>query len=219
MAVPPLPNQAVAMSPLLRRELLALLLCAAGSAVAAADDAKKNAAEACEAAVAETIRDMRGRAAAQDVQFIAARRVALPKSAEETAFRGEGRYRGSAGAARPFTYSCAYDASAGTTSGVVFRETGGGPAVVEKPWEPDLSRLSPEACETAVASAVTQRYRQAGRISFLSDTRQLKPATNRQTALEGDGLVERAPGMNPIRFTYRCEIDARGKVTATQIGG
>lgn len=192
---------------------------AVGPATAASDESKKTAAEACEAAVAETIRDMRGRAAAQDVQFIAARRVALPKSAEETAFRGEGRYRGARGSLRPFTYTCAYDASAGTTSGVVFRETGGGPPVVEKPWEPDLTRLSPEACETAAASAVTQRYPQAGRISFLSDTRQLKPAPNRQTALEGDGLVERAPGMNPIRFTYRCEIDARGKVMATQVGG
>ncbi len=189
---------------------------AAGPATAASDDSKKTAAEACEAAVAETIRDMRGRAAAQDIQFIASRRIALPKSAEETAFRGEGRYRGNAGATRPFTYSCAYDGSAGTTSGVVFRETGVATAAVEKPWEPDLTRLSPEACESAAATSVTGRYPQAGRISFLSDTRKLKPAPNRQTALEGDGLVERAPGMNPIRFTYRCEIDARGKVTAVQ---
>lgn len=199
---------------------LALVLpCAAALAQATPDDKRKTAAEACEAAVAETIRDMRGRAAAQEIEFIASRRVALPKSAEETAFRGEGRYRGSRGSVRPFTYSCAYDGSAGTTSGVVFRETGVATAAVEKPWEPDLTRLSPEACEAAAATSVTGRYPQAGRISFLSDTRKLKPAPNRQTALEGDGLVERAPGMNPIRFTYRCEIDARGKVTAVQVGG
>lgn len=199
---------------------LALVLpCAAALAQATPDDKRKTAAEACEAAVAETIRDMRGRAAAQEIEFIASRRVALPKSAEETAFRGEGRYRGGRGSMRPFTYSCAYDGSAGTTSGVVFRETGVATAAVEKPWEPDLTRLSPEACEAAAATSVTGRYPQAGRISFLSDTRKLKPAPNRQTALEGDGLVERAPGMNPIRFTYRCEIDARGKVTAVQVGG
>lgn len=192
---------------------------AAALAQAAPDDKRKTAAEACEAAVAETIRDMRGRTAAQEIEFIASRRVALPKSAEETAFRGEGRYRGNRGSMRPFTYSCAYDGSAGTTSGVVFRETGVATAAVEKPWEPDLTRLSPEACESAAATSVTGRYPQAGRISFLSDTRKLKPAPNRQTALEGDGLVERAPGMNPIRFTYRCEIDARGKVTAVQTGG
>lgn len=201
------------------RPALVVLCCWAGVASPASGNEAETAARACEAAVAETIKDMRGRAAAQDVQFVASRRVALPKAAGETAFRGEGRYRGSSGASRPFTYSCAYDAAAASTSGVVFRETGGPAAVAEKPWEPDLTSLSPEACESAAASSVTDRYPQAGRISFLSDTRKLRPTRDRRTALEGDGLVERAPGMNPIRFTYRCEIDARGKLTAVQTGG
>ncbi|RZU01199.1 hypothetical protein [Rivibacter subsaxonicus] len=197
-----------------------LLLSAVGAARAAPDAPGQQAADACEAAVAETIRGMRGRAAAQDVQFIAARRVALPRTADETAVRGEGRYRGAAGQSRPFTYSCAFDTRSGTTSGIVFKEAlAAAAAGPEKPWEPDLTRLSPEACETAVAAELTGRYPRASRINFQSDTRRLRPAPDARTSLDGLGQLERAPGMNPIRFTYRCEFEPRtGQLLAVQTG-
>ena len=57
------------------------------------------------------------------------------------------------------------------------------------------------------------RVRYEARIAFGSDSRQLRPAPNEHTSLEGGGAVQRAPGMNAVPFRYRCEIETRsGKV-------
>jgi hypothetical protein len=117
-----------------------------------------------------------------------------------------------------FTYSCAYNAKTGATSGVVFRETGAARADgSQAPWEPDLSRFSPEDCETAAASLLKQKYPRIGRIAFGSDSRQMRRAPNMNTAVEGQGALQRAPGMNSTPFRYRCEIDTHsGKVVSVQ---
>lgn len=174
------------------------------------------ASEKCEAAVADTIKEMRGRDA-QDVQFTKDKRVLAPTTGDDTDVKGAGRYRGPGGSSMPFTYGCAYNAKTGATSGIVFRDAAALRAAEEKPWQPDLMNISPEACETAVASALKTKHPRVGRIAFGSDSRQLRPAPSGGANLEGIGAVQRAPGMNLNQFSYRCEFDAKnGKLVAVQ---
>jgi hypothetical protein len=196
---------------------LALMMIGASSAIAATPPDTAKAGDRCEEAVAETVRRMRGRDA-QEVQFIGAKRVLAPTGQdEETGVKGEGRYRGPGGGTMSFTYSCAFSAKTGTTNGVVFRETGSLRASNNSAWEPDLTNVSPEDCETAAASQLKEKYPRVGRIAFGSDSRQLRPAPNAHTSLEGQGALQRAPGMNSTPFRYRCEIETRsGKVVSVQ---
>lgn len=199
--------------------LATLVLLAALPARAQAPAIDPAAVAACEAAVAETVRDLRGSAAAQGLRFTAARAGAPQTAADETALRGEGRYRAAGGATRPFTYSCVFDAKTAKTSGVVFQEADAAPAATTIAREPDLTHVSPPACENAAAAALTARYAHAGRIRFDSSTRRLQPAPNDGTRLDGRGTIERAAGLNPIGFTYRCEFEARsGKLLAVETG-
>jgi hypothetical protein len=197
---------------------LALIPLLFGSTIvhaAAPADANK-AAESCETAVIETIREMRGRDA-QDVQFSKDKRVLAPTTGEETDVKGAGRYRAPGGASMPFTYGCAFNAKTGATSGIVFRDAAASRAAEEKPWQPDLLSVSPEACEAAVASALKNKHPRVGRIAFGSDSRQLRPAPAGRSSLEGIGAVERAPGMNLAQFSYRCEFEpGNGKLVAVQ---
>lgn len=186
--------------------LLAVSLPAA-PALAAPDVTR--ATEQCEQEVSKTIQRMRGRDA-KEVQFVAARRVLSPQSDDETAIRGEGRYRAAGGASVSFTYGCAYSAASDSTSGVVFRETGGQrAAAAEKAFDPDLTNVSPQACESAVAAALKKLHPRVGRINFGSDSRRVQPGENSRIELLGAGSVERAQGMNLIPFSYRCEVDPR----------
>lgn len=195
---------------------LATLLLGSVFAYAAAPTDGNKAAESCEAAVIETIKEMRGRDA-QDVQFSKDKRVLAPTTGEETDVKGAGRYRGPGGASMPFTYGCAYNTKTDATSGIVFRDAGGSRATEEKPWQPDLVNVSPEACETAVAAALKTKHPRVGRIAFGSDSRQLRPAPAGRSSLEGVGAVQRAPGMNQVQFTYRCEFEpGNGKIVAVQ---
>lgn len=195
--------------------LAALLLGSAFAHAAAPTDGNK-AAESCEAAVIETIKEMRGRDA-QDVQFNKDKRVLAPTTGEETDVKGAGRYRGAGGASMPFTYGCAYNTKTDAASGIVFRDAGGSRVTEEKPWQPDLVNVSPEACETAVAAALKTKHPRVGRIAFGSDSRQLRPAPAGRSSLEGVGAVQRAPGMNQVQFSYRCEFEpGNGKIVAVQ---
>ena len=196
---------------------LALLATVPYLAFAAEPSPREAAGERCEAAVTETVKHMRGDDARQ-VQFNRAKQVVAPPVDEETDVKGEGAYRGSTSAARPFSYSCAYNIKAGTTSGVVFRDLGPArPDGAEAAWQPDLSTLSPEACESAVASVLKGKYPRVGRIAFGSDSRRLRPAPNGRSGMSGQGSVERAPGMSLIAFDYQCEFESRtGKVVAAR---
>lgn len=198
--------------------LLSCLGAAAGASAAAPDTAPK-AGERCEAAVAETIRRMRGREA-KEVEFVGAKRALTPAlgDEDETAVKGEGRYRGAAGGGTSFSYSCAFNARTGSTSGVVFRDTGRSGAAAETvAWQPDLSQFTPDACEAATAAALKDKYPRIGTIAFDAGTRQLRPAANDHTSLEGRGALVRAPGMNSAPFSFRCEFETRGgKVVSVQ---
>ena len=197
--------------------LLVVASCAAG-ARAAEPAAPPKAAERCEAAVADTITLMRGKQV-REIQFVAARRALTPSGETEFSVKGEGRYTAASGSAVPFSYSCAYDAKNGQTSGAMFRELHAAsnarpaPASTNQPWQPDLAKLSPEACESAIASALKDRHPQAGTIVFGSETRRLQPAAGARIGLDGQGSVQRAPGLAASLFSYHCEFDpASGKL-------
>src|SRR4051812_2508643 len=141
------------------------------------------AADRCENAVAETGKRMRGKEA-QEVEFFGAKRQIAPTPEEDLGVKGEGRYRRPGGEQINFSYSCAYNAKTGGTSGALFRETGNTPGGTGKAWEPDLTSVSPEACESATAEVLKQKYPRVGRIAFGSDSRKLRPAPNDHTLLE-----------------------------------
>lgn len=205
---------------------LAALLCTGAEGTTAAPQAgegampppaaAKSPADACESAVAEMIRGMRG-PLAQEIQFVVAKRVLLPTAGDETGVTGEGRYQARTGSAMPFTYSCAFNPKTGTASGAVFRETGTRPSAAEQPWQPDLTHLSPEACEAAAAAALKDKYPGIGRVSIETDQRKLRPAPGARTSLEGRGGLQRAVGLNTTPFTYRCDIETdTGKILSVQ---
>ena len=199
----------------LRLGPLGLALLTLCGAAAAQNDAAK-AAERCEAEVADTVRRMRGKEA-QEVQFLAARRALTPATDDETSVRGEGRYRGAAGNSVPFTYSCAYNAKTDAASGALFRDAGTPRAAADKAFEPDLTNISPEACESAAAGALKSRHPRVGRIVFGSDSRRIQPGSNGAVQLIGQGAVQRAEGMNASPFSYRCEVNPRtGRVLDIQ---
>jgi hypothetical protein len=193
------------------RALLVLALLAAGAAQAQTDAAQ--AADDCEAAVADAVKRMRGRDA-QDVQFIKSKRMLTPSTDDETSLKGEGRYKSARGRAMPFSYGCAINTKTGATSGVVFRDL----AVAEdKPFQPDLTNVSVIDCEGAAVASLKSKHPRAGRIVLDGETRQLRPAPDERIALEGRGALERAPGMNSSPFTYRCEVEPRsGRIVSIQ---
>jgi hypothetical protein len=180
----------------------------AAFAASAQTDAAK-AGEQCETSVAETITRMRGREA-QEVQFLGTKRALTPVSDDETGVKGEGRYRSKSGSTMPFTYSCYYNLKTGATSGVVFRDAGAAVAAAEPAWQPDLTNISPEACEAAAAANLKERHPRVGRITLGSDSRRMRPGTNGRIVLEGNGAVQPAPGMNALPFSYSCEFEGRG---------
>ena len=195
-----------------RSLILAAGLCALAAAVHAQADAAK-AADDCEAAVADSVKRVRGRDA-QDVQFVKTKRVVTPSSDEETSLKGEGRYRAAGGKVMPFSYSCALNTKTGATSGVVFRDLA---QAEEKPFQPDLTNVSVQDCEGAAAATVKSKNPRAGRIVLDPESRQLRPAADEHIALEGRGAFERAPGMNASPFTYRCEVEPRsGRIVSVQ---
>lgn len=203
---------------------MATVLCGAVCAASAApadpvvpSDAK-TAAEVCEAAVTQAIQKSRGPKAKQ-VQFVSPKRAAQPApgaSNFESSVQGDGRYQGTDGT-MPFTYSCTLDPHTRSTTGLIFKETGDPVRLVEKPWQADLTHIAPEVCETAVAAAIKDTYPRAVNVALSSRDRQLMPAPNAHTYLHGQGRMERALGMQPSAFTYRCEIDtASGKLLGVQ---
>src|SRR3954469_22657831 len=111
--------------------------------------------ERCEAAVAETVKRIRG-TQAQEIQFVGTKRVLAPAKGDDTDVKGEGRYRAASGGTTGFSYSCVFNSRSGATSGVLFRETGAATATggSEAAWQPDLTRFSPENCESAAAAVL-----------------------------------------------------------------
>lgn len=189
------------------------------SAPTPAKAATDGAAAACERVARDTLNTTRG--AAVDVRFNAPPiAVPGPADASETVLRGSGRARSSAGV-RNFSYSCNFDARSGEVSGVVVRDAAGEsaqPTPAARNVEPDLSNVSPAACESAAAAAIKRRWPAVSRIAFNGRTRLMEQDSQGNAALQGQGTAQPAPDAPSTHFTYTCAVDPRnGRVLATRI--
>jgi len=170
--------------------------------------------ERCEASAAQTLQKLRGKRA-QDVQFLPAQRVVAAIDDTEISVKGAGRYGvgtgtgTGTGAGAAFSFSCSFNAKTGVASGVVLREAGAASARPEADWQPDLSHVSPQACESAAAQLLKEKHPRVAQIVMEPDTRRLEPGLDGNIVLLGQGGVQRAPGMNAVPFSYACEFDAR----------
>jgi hypothetical protein len=190
----------------------------AASAPRSETTSRAGAAAACERAAQETLQS--GRREARSVSFNAPpSTVPGPADGNEMTLRGAGRVQSSSGS-RPFSYSCNYDVQARQVSGVVVRDAGGAerkPA--PRSVEPDLSNVSPAACESSAASALKRRWPSVTRIVFNSETRQLSQDATGQAHLRGQGTAEPQVGGPSTHFSYDCAMDARsGRITGLQLG-
>jgi hypothetical protein len=191
----------------------------AQSASAPSARAGNEATSACERAARSTLSTTRG--AVSDVSFnVPPTVVPGPADSAELVLRGAGRARSSAGT-RNFSYSCNFDTRSGEVSGVVLRDAageGGQAAPAVRSVEPDLSNVSPSACESAAAAALKQRWPTVSRIAFNSDTRAMEQDSLGNAALRGQGTAQPAPNAPSTHFTYTCAVDPRsGRVLATRI--
>ncbi len=173
-------------------------------------------AQACQSAVIDSLRKNRGKDAAE-VQFSGGARISNAPGGDEASVKGEGRYK-LAGRVQRFSYGCAVNLSTGATPGAVIQEEGGGAAAAGvAAFEPDLSKLSPADCESAIALNLKRRYPRVGLITLDSESRRLSPGVDQRIVLDGRGAMQPAPGMLAVPIAYRCEIDPRnGRVLAVQ---
>jgi hypothetical protein len=183
---------------------------AAGSSPAPqGGDAARRATEACEKSVADTVRTIRDQRQIE-VQFIGGQRSISPTQADETAIKGEGRYRAPGSRLTPFTYTCTFNAKSGETSGVMFKEKGVAPPQAAEPaWQPNLDKISPEVCDAAVATALKRKHPRAERVTLDSSSRQLAPGAEGRVHLRGQGALVRAPGMYAA-FSARRQLARAG---------
>lgn len=196
------------------------VLAAAASAPAAgaAVSQRALASTACEKAVQSTLRETRGASATPS--FSTAPTV-VPGAADaaEITLRGAGQVRSAAGA-RPFSFSCNFDIASGAVSGVVVRDSAAAPsASPARAVEPDLSHLSPAACESAAAAQLKRRWPGVAQITFSADTRQLSQDADGVASLRGQGSATPTVRDPDVHFSYDCAIDARnGRVMKVGIG-
>jgi hypothetical protein len=145
--------------------------------------------------------------------------VPAPADAAEITLRGAGQVRSGA-SARPFSYSCSYDIATAVVSGVVVRDAVAAPTpTAARAVEPDLSHVSPAACESAAAAALKRRWPGVTQINFNPDTRKLSQDTDGIASLRGQGGAVPTVRDPEVHFSYDCAIDARtGRVMKLAIG-
>ncbi len=176
-------------------------------------------ASACERAVRNTLLTDRGVAASTGATFDAAP-TSLPGAADaaETAWRGSGQWR-NANQVRTFRYSCTFDTASREVAGVVVRDGGDAAAALPaRAVEPDLSQLSPGACESAAARALKQRWPGVAEIAFDAATRRLAQTAGGPAALQGQGRARPSVRDATQHFNYDCSVDPRsGRVLALRL--
>jgi len=210
------------------RPVVALLIATAtqGAVAAAASAAAETAAgsprdaatAACERAVQATLRDTRGTSAAPTFKSPPSV-VPAPADAAEMTLRGAGQVRSGA-ASRNFSYSCNYDLGTASVSGVVVRDSVDAPAPrATRAVEPDLSHVSPTACESAAAAELKRRWPGVTQINFNPATRKLSQDTDGIASLRGQGRAAPTVRGPDVHFSYDCAIDARnGRIMKMAIG-
>jgi hypothetical protein len=137
--------------------------------------------------------------------------------------QGEGQWR-EAAALRKFKYSCTLDPHSSEAVGVVIRQMGPPLAaqVESKPIkDPDLSHLSPSACESGAAAALQQRWPRVSQITFDAETRSLTQQSASSAELHGQGRARPAPDSPAlVHFGFDCTFDPRdGRVIGTRLSG
>jgi len=141
----------------------------------------------------------------------------------QAVLRGAGHMRG-AGGTRNFSYSCNVDLRTAEVAGVVVRNpgpaTGAAAPRARAPIEPDLSHLSPQACESRAAAALKDRWPSVSNISFDSATRRLLQDAAGRAELHGQGRALPAANLPVTHFGFDCVIDPRdGRVLGMQLSG
>ena len=212
-------------SPMSLTAVLLTTLAAASSAAPAAKPAaaasmpagRGAAATACERAAQDTLRDTRG--AAVSASFDATPAL-VPGAADaiEVTLRGTGQAR-AANASWRFSYSCTYDSRTSTVAGMVVRDAAPAErAATVRAAEPDLSLISPAACESAAASALKRRWPGVAHIIFNNDTRQLSQLSGSSASLRGQGTATPTLQDPATHFGYDCAIDPRsGRVVGLRL--
>jgi hypothetical protein len=208
----------------MKRWIFLTALCSAGAAWAQASapsadaPSRAGASVACERAAQDTLQSSRPdvRGVSFNAQPIP---VPGPVDANEVALRGTGRLITASGS-RPFSYSCNYDVRARQVSGIVVRDAGSpAPQPAPRSVEPDLSNISPAACESSAAGALKRRWPAVSRIVFNSQSRQLTQDASGVAHLRGRGTAEPEVGSPATHFSYDCTLNARsGRVTGLQLG-
>jgi hypothetical protein len=176
----------------------------------------------CERAVRQALFPQAG--AAAEVRFSVTPPVPRSLSdGSQIVLQGEAQWR-EAAALRKFKYSCNLDSRSGEAIGVVIRQTDPPLAAQaeSKPiMDPDLSHLSPSACESGAAAALQQRWPRVSQITFDSETRSLTQQSALRAELHGQGRARTAPESPAlVHFGFDCTIDPRdGRVIGMSLSG
>jgi hypothetical protein len=174
----------------------------------------------CERAVREALGSPAGSAAELRLS------ATLPRSSSDggrIVLQGDGQLRDGA-VLRKFKYSCNLDPQGGNAVGAVIRkaEPPLGEAAASQPIkDPDLSHLSPSACESGAALALQQRWPRVSQISFDTETRSLTQHSASRAELHGQGRARPAVE-SPVfvHFGFDCTIDPRdGRVIGVRLNG
>jgi len=182
--------------------------------------AAANAADACERAVRQSLASRAGPAA--ELKFAAAPAVQPNMSnGGQLVMNGAGSWRAGSGLLRRFEYSCNLNPRNPEAVGVLIRdltppsaEAASARAVIE----PDLTNLSPAACESAAAASLKKRWPAVSQLSFDSATRRLSQDSASKAVLRGQGKALPAPGAPLTHFEFDCDLDPRdGRVTEMRI--
>jgi hypothetical protein len=137
--------------------------------------------------------------------------------------RGAGRWRAPTGM-RSFTYICNVETRSAEAVALVLRDTT--PVATAKgpppraPAEPDLSALSPAACESSAVAALKARWPRVSQISFDPRTRVFSQPAADSAQLHGSGQALPSVDSPTRLFGFDCEIDPRdGRVLGISISG
>ena len=207
---------AAAIGPLLSGSLMAQTPAAAEKS----EPVGQQAVAACEKAVQDLLAT-KGTPVA-DVKFIGTPTSQPRLSGDgQLALQGAGNWRTNGGI-NTFAYTCNVDAESFEVFGVVMRDTS--PSSAKKTptkasgLEPNLTNISPTACESSVAAILRKRWPRVSEISFESSTRQLNQAGPNTTELQGQGRALASPGAAVSHFSFDCEFDSRdGRILNTQV--
>jgi len=194
----------------------------AQTAAAAPSTAGGEALAQCERAVRQALQPQSGTAG--DVRFSATPPLPrVPADGSQIVLQGEGQWRDAA-ALRKFKYSCNIDPRSGQAVGVVIRQAAPPLAAQAEPKpieDPDLSHLSPSACESGAAVALQRRWPRVSQITFDAETRSLTQQSASRAELHGQGRARPAPE-SPVlvHFGFDCTIDPRdGRVIGMRLNG